>query len=199
MSYQARLGTKKTFEPAVRTRARYVPDYEQLKDLVDAWKTVGHNIVLTSGAFDVLHIGHFQYLEKARDHGDLLIVGVDSDDKIRKRKGPDRPIVAEKERIEMLRHLRHVDVVTLKNVDDPRWSLIKLVRPNVLIVTKETYSPADIKKLDKFCGKVVVLEPQATTSTTAKIRRMQIGGAKKMADLLAEKLQVALDEIRQGK
>lgn len=199
MTYQSRLGTKKMFEPASKTRARYVPDYDQLKELVDAWKTVGHNIVLTSGAFDVLHIGHFQYLEKARAHGDLLIVGVDSDEKIRKRKGPDRPIVAEKERVDMLRHLRHVDVVALKSVDDPRWQLIKLVKPNVLIVTQETYTPAEIKRLGKYCGKVVALEPQATTSTTAKIRRMQIGGAKKMADLLAEKLQIALDEIQQGK
>lgn len=199
LPYQQRFSNRQIFEQGSNFEHRYVPNHDRLAELVAAWKTVGHNIVLTMGSYDIVHIGHFLYLEKARTEGDLLIVGVDSDEKIKTRKGPERPVVPEKERVEMLTHLRHVDVVTLKNKDDERWKLIKLIQPNVLVATQATYTPKDLKELKQYCGKVVVLAPQATTSTTAKIRRMQIGGAKKMVDLLEAKMQMALEELREGR
>lgn len=175
---------------------RYIPDFKKLGELVGYWKAMGLKIVLTSGTFDLVHEGHALYLEKAKSLGDLLIVGVDSDEKVRKRKGPDRPIVPQDERLRMLTHLRYVDVVTLKQVDEPKWSLIKTVKPDVLVATKKTYTDEQIKTLKKdLCGDVAVLEPMATTSTTARIRLVQIGGADKLAQKLAEELP---KQIRQA-
>jgi rfaE bifunctional protein nucleotidyltransferase chain/domain len=174
---------------------RYIPDYKRLAEVVEAFKTVGLRIVLTMGTFDLIHVGHFQYLEKAKSHGDVLVVGVDSDEKVRARKGPDRPVVSEDERVKMLTHVRHVDVVTLKPANSKKWELIKLVRPDILIATLETYTPEQIKALAEYCGEVIVLEPQATTSTTAKLRRLNIGLAHKMKAAVAEAVEAAFDKL----
>lgn len=155
--------------------ARYIDDYSKLKKTIEACKMLGLKVVLTSGSFDMIHVGHARYLEAAKTYGDVLVVGLDSDAKIKQRKGEDRPIVPEDERLQMLTHMRGVDVVTLKQPDDERWKLIKTVRPHTLIATKETYTEAEIEELYDYCERVLVLEPQATTSTSAKIRRLQIG------------------------
>ncbi len=177
------------------TRGRYIESRERLHEIVDALRVIGAKIVLTQGTFDFIHIGHSLYLEKAKQHGDVLIVGVDSDAKVRVRKGPDRPIVNEDERVQMLTHIRHVDLVSLKADSDPKWALIKLVKPDVLIATKETYTEDQIKQLAKYCKKVVVLEPQATTSTTAKIRRLNIGLAHKIRDSVTEAINLTFEKL----
>ncbi|HEU4677323.1 MAG TPA: adenylyltransferase/cytidyltransferase family protein [Candidatus Paceibacterota bacterium] len=154
---------------------RYIPDHERLRELVVYWKKLGLRIVLTSGTFDLFHIGHAQYLEKAKALGDLLIVGVDSDEKVRARKGPHRPVVPEHERVKILTHCRHVDVITLKAADHPKNHLIKIVSPDILVVSKSTEHPEGaVDEKAAFCGEIVVLEPQAETSTSAKIRLIQI-------------------------
>ena len=79
------------FADASNFDLRYVPDYARIGAIVDALRTLGLRVVLTSGSFDIIHEGHSMYLEAARRFGDFLIVGVDSDDKIRDRKGPHRP------------------------------------------------------------------------------------------------------------
>lgn len=152
-------------------------------------------IVLTQGSFDLVHIGHARYCDMARDYGDVLIVGVDSDEKVRQRKGPNRPIVPEDERMEMLTHLRSVDYVVLKEAGEAKFNLIKLIRPDVLIATAQTYDEKTIKELEKICGKVVVLEPMATTSTTAKIRLMQMNTARKFEDRMKSKLIKSIEEV----
>jgi D-beta-D-heptose 7-phosphate kinase/D-beta-D-heptose 1-phosphate adenosyltransferase len=177
------------------TKGRYVDDKKRLGEVVDALKLMGAKVVLTMGTFDFIHIGHFLYLEKAKQHGDVLIVGVDSDKKVNKRKGPDRPIVSESERVKMLTHVRHVDIVTIKHSDDPKWALIKLVKPDVLIATQETYSDEQIKELHKYCKEVVVLDPQATTSTTAKIRRLNIGLSHKIRDAITESVNETFNAL----
>lgn len=178
---------------------RFVPDYRRLKELVEHCKGIGLKIVLTQGTYDMVHIGHARYFEEAKKHGDLLIVGVDSDKKVRARKGPDRPLVPQAERLEMVTHLRPVDIVTLKELNMPRWHLIKTVRPDVLIVTAGTvkrYGKRKMKQMASYCGSIKVLEPMATTSTSAKIRRLQLKLAKrfekaiipKMADMISNTL-----------
>jgi D-glycero-beta-D-manno-heptose 1-phosphate adenylyltransferase len=169
---------------------RYVPDYEKLGSRIKHLKGLDARIVLTSGTFDILHVGHQRYLHAAKRHGDILVVGVDSDEKVRNRKGPDRPIVPETERIEVLAHQRSVDIITLKPLMAEKWALIKLVRPDVLIATQETYKNEERELLKEWCGEVVVLEPQAMTSTTAKIRRLHIGGSQE----LAEKIKRVVEE-----
>lgn len=176
-------------------KGRFVESYQQLSEVVEALRTIGARVVLTQGTFDFIHIGHFLYLEKARHNGDVLIVGVDSDEKVRERKGPERPIVSEKERVEMLTHVRHVDIVTLKPKTESKWALIKLVRPDVLVATKETYTPEQIKKLKEYCGEIVVLEPQATTSTTAKLRRLNIGLSQKMKNAITESINKTFEQM----
>jgi D-beta-D-heptose 7-phosphate kinase/D-beta-D-heptose 1-phosphate adenosyltransferase len=160
---------------------------------VSQLKKQGKKVVLTQGSFDLVHIGHARYCAEAKSYGDILIVGVDSDAKVKKRKGEDRPIVPQDERMEMLTHLDSVDFVVLKKLNVPKWDLIKKVQPDILIATKETYTNEQLEALKEFCGKVVVLEPQATTSTSAKIRLMQIGLAQKIADTLTKKLQRTID------
>ena len=105
-----------------------------------ALRTLGLKVVLTSGSFDILHEGHSMYLEAARRFGDFLIVGLDSDEKIRARKGPHRPAVPEMERLRMVTHQRGVGLVTLKHLHDERWRLIKTIRPDVLVATADTYT-----------------------------------------------------------
>lgn len=158
---------------------RYMPDHTKLKESVELWKRLGLKIVLTSGTFDLFHIGHAQYLEKAKDLGDVLIVGVDSDARVKKRKGPDRPIVPEDERVLILSHVRHVDVITLKNLDDESNHLIKLVQPDVLVVSESTnHDGKEVDEKSQYCREIVVLEPQAKTSTSAKLRLIQISKEK---------------------
>src|SRR3990167_8930953 len=87
------------------------------------------------------------------------------------------------------------DYKKIKDLKDPKWSLIKAICPDVLIATKETYKKNQLKELKKYCGKVHVLEPMATTSTSAKIRRLQIGTAKKLGQALTPKILKTIQDV----
>lgn len=155
--------------------SRLILDEEELKNKVQALKTLGLTIVLTSGSFDLTHIGHMRYLREARRQGDILIVGVDSDHKVRARKGKFRPIVPELERAEMIAHSRYVDIVTIKDGGTEKWSLIKAICPDVLVISERTgYEPEQQEGLAEYCKDVRCLEPQAETSTSAGVRRLQL-------------------------
>lgn len=151
----------------------YIKDYQELKNKVRELRERGLKITLTSGSFDCFHTGHGRYLKRGKELGDILIVGVDSDQKIRKRKGQNRPIDPEEERLEILLcHCRHVDFVILKKATDPRWGLIKTICPDFLLAIEETYSEEDLEELKKYCDEIIVVERQAPTSTSAKIRKI---------------------------
>lgn len=179
----------------MKNASKIILDYKQIPQLLRKYRDKKKKIVLTQGSFDMIHIGHGRYLQEAKKHGDVLFVGTDCDAKIKQRKGDDRPVVPEKERLEMLTYLTSVDHVVLKKNNRPKWELIKLIKPDVLIATKETYSPAQIKKLEKICGQVVVLDPMATTSTSAKIRLVQLKAAKKISSNLTHRLLTAIQEV----
>lgn len=172
-----------------------IPDYAVVKKIIEQYRREGKKIVLTQGSFDMIHIGHGRYLARAKAYGDILIVGVDSDEKIRARKGPDRPVVPQEERLEMLTQLKSVDHVVLKETSKEKWELIKLIRPDVLIATASTYSSEQLEGLKAFCGEVVVLEPQATTSTSAKLRLLQIAFAHNFSSILARRIEKAISEV----
>ncbi len=90
----------------------------------------GARIVFANGCFDILHIGHVRYLEAARALGDLLVVGINADEQVRRLKGPGRPFVAERERAEVIASLRAVDLVTI--FPEPTVEALLLVlRPDV--------------------------------------------------------------------
>lgn len=174
---------------------KVVDSYENLVVLVNAAKTLGSKIVLTSGSWDLKHIGHDRYLRMARSHGDFLVVGVECDERIKKKKGKYRPVVPEEERVESLAHLQYTNIVFVKGVSDEKWKLIKTVSPDTLIISKRTnYKEGELKTLEEFCGQIVVLESQAETSTTAKIRRLQTG----VLNDAINKMQQSLDSIRES-
>lgn len=162
---------------------RFIPDYKELKEVVGSLKGMGYRIVLTQGVYDMIHEGHARYLEKALSYGDLLIVGVDSDELTRMRKGPTRPIVPQKERLQMLAHLRSVSILTLREVHHGMAKLIETVRPDVLITSTSTsdFGKKEVAAYENVCGRIVTLPPQAATSTTARVRLLTISGADQLA------------------
>lgn len=195
MTESANSIRKGIFGAASNFNERYFSDYKKLKKVIDHCRGLGLKIVLTQGTYDMLHIGHARYFEVAKSHGDILVVGVDSDRKVRARKGPDRPVVPQEERLEMVAHMRPVDIVFLKEHGDPKWHLIKTIAPDVLVATHDSYTKEQLKELKKHCKDVAVLEPMATTSTSAKIRRLQIGTAQTLGQTLTPKIIAVLEEV----
>ncbi|OGG47321.1 hypothetical protein A2671_01410 [Candidatus Kaiserbacteria bacterium RIFCSPHIGHO2_01_FULL_49_13] len=174
---------KNILAPSSNLKDRFIPDLRQLRKVVDDLKRMGYRIVLTQGVYDMLHEGHAKYLEAALSHGDVLVVGVDSDELTRKRKGPNRPVVPQGERLQMLAHLRSVGILTIREVDHGMGKLIETVRPDVLITSSSTsdFGKKEIVVYKKLCGKIVTLPPQAATSTTARVRLLTISGADQLA------------------
>ncbi len=182
---------------------RFIPSREVLKETVEHLKKGGHKIVLTQGVYDLLHRGHNRYLEEAKECGDILIVGVDSDELTRKRKpsqsGVARPFDPLDARTEMLLHTRHVDIVTVRDVAEGLDDLIELVCPDVFVMSKTTKDFPEEKAnyLKRFCGEIKILEAQADDSTTARIRRFMDGGASELAAAMQVLIERFTDEMRQ--
>lgn len=107
--------------------------FEEVTRFVNSRKLNGRRIVFTNGCFDILHPGHVDYLTQARDLGDILVLGLNSDDSVkRQNKGPDRPINTQKARAKVLAGLGCVDVIVYFNEDTP-LELIKKVQPDFLV------------------------------------------------------------------
>lgn len=107
-----------------------VVGFEELQALVTSARDDGETIVLTNGAFDLLHVGHLRYLQGAKEHGDRLVVALNSDDSVREAKGPTRPVVPESERAELVAALFVVDWVVIFN-EKTVEGIIESIRPNV--------------------------------------------------------------------
>ena len=142
----------------------------EIKDLqvkVAAIKESGKKVVFTNGCFDIMHVGHVRYLAAARSEGDVLVVGLNSDESVISIKGPKRPITSQDERAEVLSALLCVDYVVLFDEPDPLL-LIKTIRPDILVKgddwAEENIIGADFVK-DKG-GRVVRVPvvPEASTS-----------------------------------
>lgn len=104
----------------------------ELRSIIAEHKRNGRKIIFTNGCFDLIHIGHVRYLQEARQHGDILIVAINSDDSVRKIKSPERPILGESERSRILAAFQMVDYVTVFDEVDP-WHIISELRPDVLV------------------------------------------------------------------
>ena len=105
---------------------------QALADRLEDLRSEGKRVVFTNGCFDILHIGHIRYLLAAKNEGDLLVVGLNSDQSVRLIKGKRRPIVAQDQRLEIIASLQVVDYVTLFNEPDP-LKLIHLLKPTILV------------------------------------------------------------------
>jgi D-glycero-beta-D-manno-heptose 1-phosphate adenylyltransferase len=182
--------------PNVNFEDRLIGSLEEMARTVTHLKGLGYRVVLTSGSFDLIHLGHVKYLDRAKQLGDVLAVGVDSDAKIQRRKGPDRPMVPEGERLEMLAYQRPVDLIYLKDDDEPRWSLIDAVRPDVLVLTADhSYEDDDLHALEELCGAIEVIERQTSVTTSERIRQMYMNLGERLGPKLAEVLPGLIDSI----
>ncbi len=131
----------------------------------------GKKIVFTNGCFDILHAGHVSVLEFSRAKGDVLVVGLNSDDSVRRLKGPTRPVNQQADRALVLAALESVSYVCIFKEDTP-YNLIKAVRPDVLVKGGD-YKPSEIVGRE-FAGKVVrfaLLKGRSTTGIIKKVSR----------------------------
>ena len=146
-------------------------------DLVARLRSAGKTIVFTNGVFDLLHVGHLRYLQRARTLGDALIVGLNSDRSVRANKGPQRPITPEAERAEVLEALSCVDGVVIFDEETPH-ELIASIQPDVLVKGADWAENAIVGRdiVEARGGRVVriALEPgQSTSAIIGKIRAMR--------------------------
>lgn len=105
---------------------------EELLVYINDVKSQNKKVVFTNGCFDIIHAGHVRYLNIAKSYGDILIVGLNSDDSIRRIKGSKRPIIPQDQRAYVLNELKPVDAVCIFDEDTP-YNLIKAIKPDVLI------------------------------------------------------------------
>lgn len=146
---------------------------EDLARLIKEQKEQGRNIVFTNGCFDLLHVGHVKYLQKAKTYGDLLVLGLNSDDSVRRLKGEKRPLICEEERAHILAALDCVDYVTIFDEDTP-VNLIQLLQPDVLVKGAD-YSVEGVVGHDlvqSWGGRVELVEFVGGRSTTTLIDRI---------------------------
>lgn len=151
-----------------------IVDLEQARLRVSNWKRQGKRVVFTNGCFDLLHLGHVDYLEKARNLGDVLVVGLNTDDSVSRFKGPERPIQDQRSRARVMAALAAVDLVVLFNEDTPQ-NLISALIPHVLVkgsdYLAENIVGADVVK--KAGGEVKTIDFVPGYSTTRIIERIK--------------------------
>lgn len=123
---------------------------EKIISIRKALKVLDKSVVFTNGCFDILHAGHVDYLAKAKEKGDILIVGLNSDASVKRIKGERRPIINERERAFLLYNLKSVDYVTLFEEDTPE-QLIRELIPDMLVKGSDW-------PIDKIVGKDIVEE-----------------------------------------
>jgi rfaE bifunctional protein nucleotidyltransferase chain/domain len=145
----------------------------ELIEIVAAARVRDLQIVLANGCFDVLHVGHVRYLAGARNEGDLLIVGVNSDDQVREQKGEGRPILPAKERAEIVAALESVNYVTI--FDEPTVEqLLLALKPNVHAkgsdYTVDTVPEREVVK--SYGGRVAIVGDPKDHSTSQILSRM---------------------------
>ena len=152
--------------------AEKVVSRSELKARVAAWRANGERVAFTNGCFDLLHVGHITVLEKSRQTADRLIVAINSDDSVKRLKGPSRPIVGERERARVLSALGCVDAVAVFDEDTP-LELILAVRPDILVKGGD-YSVETVvgaTEIAAWGGQVRIVPTVEGYSTTRLIER----------------------------
>jgi rfaE bifunctional protein nucleotidyltransferase chain/domain len=149
---------------------------EEIARIARRERDAGRVVVTTNGCFDVLHVGHARYLRQARALGDILIVGVNTDDSVRKLKGPERPVIPVDERAEMLASLEAVDYVTIFGEDTP-CDLLELIRPSIHVKGGDYSLDRVIERdvVERNGGEVVVgihIPARSTTDIVQRIREL---------------------------
>ena len=164
-------------QESVAEDSRPPADLSGLLNVVESYRRQGRRIVLTNGCFDILHRGHITFLRQARSLGDVLLVGVNSDESIRRLKGPSRPINCLEDRLRVLAALSCVDHLVAFHEDAPH-ALIRAICPDVFVkggdYTRETLPEASL--VEQLGGRVQILPYLADRSTTRLIERIADAG-----------------------
>jgi len=151
----------------------------QLTKIVQEHKKRGQRVVLTNGCFDLIHAGHIRYLKESKRKGDILVVALNSDSSIRKLKGKGRPILNQKERVEILSSFYFVDYITFfkeKNVEKVLLSLKPDIHAKGSDYTKETVPEKETVKA--YGGKIAITGGPKIRSTSQLIEKIVLGTKK---------------------
>lgn len=147
----------------------------ELMEIVALCRSTGKKVVWTNGCFDILHAGHVLYLQAAKEQGDILVVGVNSDASVRRNKGPQRPINSEKDRLVVLAALECVDYLLLFDDDSP-VQLIDQLRPDIYVkggdYTIDTVNQDERRLVERYGGKIVLIPGVPGLSTSAVIEKI---------------------------
>jgi D-glycero-beta-D-manno-heptose 1-phosphate adenylyltransferase len=147
---------------------------DDLKVLVEAWRSRGETITLANGAFDLLHVGHIRYLRAARQLGEKLVVAVNSDESVRALKGNGRPLMPADERAEILAALSDVDAVVIFTEPDVR-ALVREIRPDIHAKGTD-YTPDSVPERNTVieCGGRVEIVGDPKDHSTSEIIRTRL-------------------------
>ena len=152
----------------VRAQREKIVSLSQMVKEKKLLKAAGRKLVFTNGCFDILHVGHVEYLAYARDQGDALAVAINSDASVKKNKGPSRPIVSEDERARLLAALEAVDYVLIFSDKTPT-RLIKAILPDVLVKGADWAHDVVGREIVEKHGGHVVLAPLTKGRSTTNI------------------------------
>lgn len=152
----------------MREAEKKIRDRKALAGECARLRAAGKKIVFTNGAFDLLHAGHATYLEFARQQGDVLVVGLNSDASIKRYKGEKRPVVDEKNRARLVAALECVDYVTWFDEDEPK-QLIAELQPDVLVKAEDWAHYVSGRDLVEARGGKVILAPMVQGLSTTKL------------------------------
>ncbi|MDP8289925.1 MAG: D-glycero-beta-D-manno-heptose 1-phosphate adenylyltransferase [Candidatus Susulua stagnicola] len=148
-----------------------IKNLKNLESDISNLKRKGKTIVFTNGCFDILHLGHLKILKEAKQKGDILVVGLNSDTSIKKIKGPQRPIVNQKTRANILANMIGVDYVILFNQATP-YNLIKRIKPDILVKGGDWKQDKIVgNELVKKVYRVKLCPGHSTTSIINKIKK----------------------------
>jgi len=153
------------------TSERIIKDIHELKEIGERIKAQGKKIVFTNGAFDLLHVGHIRSLKEAKELGDILIVGINSDYSVKKLKGKGRPIIPQDERAEIVASLKMVDYVIIFD-QSTVGEILTTLKPHIHAKGQD-YTPETVPERDvvlSYGGKIAIVGGPKTYSTTDIIR-----------------------------
>jgi rfaE bifunctional protein nucleotidyltransferase chain/domain len=152
-----------------------IKTWQEASEEIKKWKKAGQKVVFTNGCFDIMHLGHVDYLEKARNLGDKLVVGLNTDSSVSRFKGPERPLQDQNSRARIMASLQFVDLVVFFDEDTP-LNLISELVPNLLVkgsdYLAENIVGADVVKKSGGVVKTIDFVPgYSTTRIVEKIKR----------------------------
>ncbi len=184
---------------------RYVADQADLVRLVEILSSLGCTIAFTMGSWDFFHLGHSDYIKKGKEEAAkicpdaehiIMVVGVDSDDLVRQRKGAKRPFVKEGERLRQLAHLRSVDILALEQT---LGEMPRVLPHDVRIVSESTNDSVRLERQRQYCRHLINLPPQLDDSATARLRRLTLEGSTETLEEIEVGLKELLEKIRAKK